>query len=193
MKELKLAIMATALVAAVHARATLYDITFTGTGITATGQVDVNASDIATSGFLDVTYGTTINYLNLAPTGYVVEDNNGDELFGQDNYFNPNSATQGGYLSATGGLIFYDGTASYSSGIIHVLGEMALSNNGSTPNLNGFGKTPDGYGYSIPNINGTLTVALAPVPEASTIIAGMLLLLPLGASSLRILRRNRMA
>lgn len=31
------------------------------------------------------------------------------------------------------------------------------------------------------------------VPEASTLLAGALLLLPLGASSLRILRRNRMA
>ena len=34
---------------------------------------------------------------------------------------------------------------------------------------------------------------VAPVPEATTIIAGALLLLPLGASTLRILRRNRMA
>jgi Domain of unknown function (DUF4114) len=32
-----------------------------------------------------------------------------------------------------------------------------------------------------------------PVPEASTMIAGALLLLPLGVSTLRILRRNRMA
>jgi hypothetical protein len=31
------------------------------------------------------------------------------------------------------------------------------------------------------------------VPEASTIIAGVLLVLPFGASTLRILRRNRMA
>lgn len=34
---------------------------------------------------------------------------------------------------------------------------------------------------------------VAPVPEASTVFAGMLLLLPLGASGLRILRKNRMA
>ena len=37
-----------------------------------------------------------------------------------------------------------------------------------------------------------LTPASA-VPEASTMIAGALLLLPFGASTLRILRRNRMA
>jgi hypothetical protein len=34
---------------------------------------------------------------------------------------------------------------------------------------------------------------VTPVPEASTVIAGALLLLPFGASTLRILRRNRMA
>jgi hypothetical protein len=41
--------------------------------------------------------------------------------------------------------------------------------------------------------SGDLTAALVPVPEPTTIIAGALLLLPLGASTLRILRRNRMA
>ncbi len=35
--------------------------------------------------------------------------------------------------------------------------------------------------------------SVIPVPEASTMIAGALLLLPFGASTLRILRRNRMA
>jgi hypothetical protein len=34
---------------------------------------------------------------------------------------------------------------------------------------------------------------VAPVPEASTLIAGALLLLPLGASTLRILRRRSIA
>jgi len=38
-----------------------------------------------------------------------------------------------------------------------------------------------------------LTAAAVPVPESTTILAGVLLLLPLGASTLRILRRNRMA
>ena len=34
---------------------------------------------------------------------------------------------------------------------------------------------------------------VVPVPETTTVIAGMLLLLPLGASTLRILRQNRVA
>jgi choice-of-anchor C domain-containing protein len=50
------------------------------------------------------------------------------------------------------------------------------SYNGSTP-----------YGAVIGNVN------LTAVPEASTVIAGALLLLPFGASTLRILRRNRVA
>ena len=36
-------------------------------------------------------------------------------------------------------------------------------------------------------------ISLVAVPEPTTIIAGALLLLPFGASTLRILRRNRMA
>jgi hypothetical protein len=37
------------------------------------------------------------------------------------------------------------------------------------------------------------SIAVVPVPEASTVLAGALLLLPLGVSTLRILRRNRIA
>jgi hypothetical protein len=36
-------------------------------------------------------------------------------------------------------------------------------------------------------------ISITPVPETTTMIAGALLLLPFGASMLRILRRNRMA
>ena len=38
-----------------------------------------------------------------------------------------------------------------------------------------------------------MVVAIVPVPETTTVIAGMLLLLPLGASTVRILRQNRAA
>jgi hypothetical protein len=36
-------------------------------------------------------------------------------------------------------------------------------------------------------------LVMVPVPEATTIIAGALLLLPLGASTLRVLRKQRLA
>lgn len=52
------------------------------------------------------------------------------------------------------------------------------------------------WGQSTANvIDGTVasTLDLAPVPEPTTMIAGALLLLPFGASTLRILRRNRTA
>jgi hypothetical protein len=58
---------------------------------------------------------------------------------------------------------------------------------------------PLGGGY-FEDANGTgtgdyipVTLTLGAVPEASTIIAGALLLLPFGANTLRILRRNRTA
>ena len=61
---------------------------------------------------------------------------------------------------------------------------------GFNGNLNGLTDVSFQYGTALnePNITGT-----TPVPEASTVIAGALLLLPLGASALRILRRNRVA
>jgi len=52
------------------------------------------------------------------------------------------------------------------------------------------------YGGNIGNIQdgGSVNVnILAPVPEPTTVIAGALLLLPLGASTLRVLRKNRTA
>jgi len=41
--------------------------------------------------------------------------------------------------------------------------------------------------------NTTLTGAWVPVPEPSTVLAGALLILPMGAGMLRVLRKNRMA
>lgn len=49
--------------------------------------------------------------------------------------------------------------------------------------------TPNGQG----NNYGTMTVTFSPVPEASTVVAGALLLLPFGLSTARSLRRNRVA
>lgn len=63
--------------------------------------------------------------------------------------------------------------------------------------MNLYSTSPVVTGAQAVNIGGTTYYVaqdqLAVVPEAATIIAGMLLFLPLGASTLRILRRNRMA
>ncbi|MGA3266034.1 MAG: hypothetical protein ABSE16_04345 [Verrucomicrobiota bacterium] len=69
-----------------------------------------------------------------------------------------------------------------------------------TENANGLASyTPPGEYNAGYNYGGTTQYtydfqsAVIPVPEASTIIAGTLLVLPFGASALRILRRNRIA
>jgi hypothetical protein len=189
-KKLKLISLAVALVIGSQARATLYNINFTGgDGLTtAFGQVDVN-SGIATSGFLDVTYnGTTIDYTTLAPAGVDIRDNTGTDFFGSDNAFNPNSITQGGFLTANG-LIFYQGT--WGAG--GMVGLSDYSSTDPTPYLMVDGNPPAGWGYLHPSIDGHLSVTLDPVPEPTTMVAGALLLLPFGASALRMLRKSRTA
>lgn len=51
----------------------------------------------------------------------------------------------------------------------------------------------DSSGSPVDSVNMTVVNNGTPVPEASTMIAGMLLLLPLGASTLRVLRKHRAA
>ena len=68
---------------------------------------------------------------------------------------------------------------------------------------NVFNYDPDGAGPLDPKTNldgtshfefyGTGTEEIIPVPEPATVVAGALLLLPLGASAVRILRKNRAA
>lgn len=45
--------------------------------------------------------------------------------------------------------------------------------------------------YTYGDVQGAATVTFTPVPEPTTLIAGALLLLPFGASALRIVRKNR--
>jgi len=47
------------------------------------------------------------------------------------------------------------------------------------------------YGTDLNDPNLVPPPSSTPVPEPSTVIAGMLLLLPFGASTLRVLRKNR--
>jgi hypothetical protein len=195
MKKIQMVITAAALVMAVQARASLYDITFTGFDnlTTATGQFDVNNSGIVTSGFLDVTYnGFTVNYNNLLPVGATGEASNGANFGpGQDNVFNVNSLTQGGFLTVNG-LVFYNGD-SYSDRTGGLMGLSDASSSDLTPNLLGAGSTGGFGGYLVPSTDGTLTVSLAPVPEPTTMVAGALLLLPLGVGAIRSLRKERIA
>ena len=63
---------------------------------------------------------------------------------------------------------------------------------GSSGNLY-FTINDDASGFYYPDNSGSLDVQLTVVPEPTTMIAGALLLLPFGASTLRILRKTRTA
>jgi hypothetical protein len=174
MQILKTAIMVSALFVAAQARATLYDIAFTGSGYAAHGQIDV-AGGLATSGHLTVTAGNDLGTYYLATGGPSVRVGGGTDLI-YDNVVNPSSDP------------FLDG-----NGLAFALNNVLSS----TPGFNLWGNGPGSYTLFDASVteynaaNGTATISLAAVPEPSTMISGALLLLPFGASTLRVLRRNR--
>jgi hypothetical protein len=189
MKVLLKATMAAILIVTAQAQAQLYNLTFSGGGYSASGQINVTGG-IATSGYLDVTYGATTvdyNYLAIGPTTAVVQNNNGDNLPYGDNVINvgaPDFVDEYGLLFLTAPVVGWHtaGAGMYLS---------ADQNHGYVPNLNGYGNSP-GFGWGVPDTDGTVTLAPAAVPEASTLLGGVLLLLPLGVSMLRNLRKTRM-
>jgi hypothetical protein len=190
--RVELAILAGVVGLAVQANAALYDITFTGfDGLTtAFGVVDVSGNTV-TSGYLDVTYkGTTIDYDNLVPVGDTGETSGGLNLGPVDNILNVNSTTQGGFLTVNG-LVFYNG-ASFNDRTSALMCLSDASPSDLTPNLYSGGFTDvGGFGNDTPITDGTLTVTA--VPEPATLISGALMMLPLGASTLRILRKRHEA
>jgi hypothetical protein len=169
MKKIQLAIMAAAMVIAVQARASLYDITFTGGGSTANGQIDV-VSGLATSGFLTITAGPQMGTYALLPGGPGVTTS----PLGNFNTDSQVFTAAPTFFLDSWGLLFTDGTV-----------EINMWGN-SPGNYSLWGAPPQ---WS-PQVDGG-TATLTAVPEASTMIAGALLLLPFGASTLRILRRKQ--
>ena len=161
MKNLKktMVIVAVAGGLAARSQAAFYDITFTGAGWSASGQIDVSGG-VATSGNLDVTdvaTATTIDYGFLATGSGIVKDNNGDNLPTGDNLVS---------LAATdpfdeNGLLFVqipiNGNGNSPAGMYL----SADQNNGFVPNLNGYGNAPAGFGFGNPNVDGTLTLLTA--------------------------------
>jgi len=174
--------MATALVMAVQAHASLYNITFTDGGLnTASGSVSTtdngNGSETAVSGTLTVDPGGTLHsgtyslLFNPNGTGYTVwYAPQGGGGFGYDNQIFPASNP---FVNGNG-LMF---TMTDYSGVVGV----NLWGNGAN-SYTEMGKPP----WTLVNGNATLTA----VPEPTTMIAGALLLLPFGASTLRMLRRR---
>ena len=139
-----------------------YNIGFNSGGWSAIGQIDVTAG-VASSGYLDVTFGpTTVDYDYLAVGIGVVQNNNGDNLPYGDNLVDVNSADfvdQNGLLFLTAPVV---GWHSAGAGIYLSADQF----NGFVPNLNGYGNTP-GFGWNNPNVDGTATIT--PIPDSSTV------------------------
>jgi hypothetical protein len=188
MKRIQIAIIAVALVIAVQARASLFDITFTSNdgGTVGSGWVSgtPNGSGVftATGGSFEITGNPAFSPLAYSlianpnapnqatsPLGYFYYDN--QVLTGQNPFLSNNGLLFGGSGDGIEINLFSNGPSSPIPG-----GTYQLYQNNGANGANLFGEA-------------TLTA----VPEASTMIAGALLLLPFGASTLRILRKNRTA
>ena len=180
--------MAGALIMAVQARATLYDISFTDSTAAnvAAGIIDVNVvNGLAESGTMTVVSGAAAGSYNLIPTPGLAVGVFTSPL-GAFNYDNQIQGIPPGPQTAP----FLDTFGLAFSGIGAQLGtEVNLW--GTSAGIDGYtfyGYTAGG-GYN-PTVVGGAAISLAPVPEPTTMIAGALLLLPFGASTLRMLRRR---
>jgi hypothetical protein len=197
--SVKLAIAACGLGLVLQANASLYDVTFSATdssGVAATGTIDVLAG-VATGGSMDVTGGAYAGIYTLVPA--VVSPGsytfNSYGSFSYDSLASPGSTPFLNQASIYGGLVwenagntvefkmFYN-EPSYAS-------QIAGAVNPDIPNEYGLLASPsiNPFGYAAYYGSATLTA----VPEPMTILSGALLLLPLGASALRILRRPQVS
>jgi len=167
---------ALSLVAVMSASATLYNVTFTegfGGLSTLAGTVDV-VNGIAISGSITATGPNAGSFTLLTAHTYPPYTTTPSGTIGFDNIVypaNPRLDIWGlGFIGGTGGTsemnLYWDA----SSGTYSLVGWIA------------------GQGY-VPNaVSGAASVTA--VPEPTTVIAGALLLLPFGASTIRVLRKN---
>jgi hypothetical protein len=192
MQKLQIAITAVALVTAIQARATLYDISFHQTGESDQYGNATPASVTDANGAINVASGSAINGWLTITTGpdagnYILVPGSGDDgLFVYDNLIYP-SLVNGGFLDGSAGLLWSQSGVAGNSPEMNMwfnpvsqwsqpAGSYSLW--GAPPTYN-----PEAYG----------TATLTAVPEASTMLAGVLMLLPLGVSAVRIVRKNVIA
>jgi hypothetical protein len=187
-RKLQLAILAASLAGVMSSKAVLYDITFTeaNSGPTvANGQIDVEvfgADTIATSGFLDVTGGPITGTIPLLAGSWFHSPSG---AFDADNkvYLPPSAQFLDLY-----GLLFKDANSEFN---LWGNGDGTYTLYGWTP-ARGYCPTATGAATLTPVQEIPLT-SVEPVPEPTTMLAGAMLLLPFGVSTLRIVRRNRKA
>jgi hypothetical protein len=196
---LQMTIAAAALVMAVQTRASLevFDISYSDpSGDVLSGQLTAISLGgnqyLATSGTITVAAtdqdaGAFVGTYSLLPGG-------------PGNVLSPSGSFQ------YDNVLYYPGSPNIVdfSGILGFVGSGGIELNlfgdqNNTPgyySLEGYSSGTglvDFYVLNQGNVAGPATATLTPVPEATTMIAGALLLLPLGASTLRILRKSRMA
>ncbi len=188
MKNLKLSAIAAALVVAAQAHATLFNITYTSTSpddnTYASGSITANYLGggvyQATSGTFDVSSasdGLSIgDYTLLVPGGSPTPPNYGTSPSGL--FYFDNGVYDGNPFLSNPGLLFTgpgEGTLELNLFSIGASEYQLYDDNGSP------------YDYN----TGYATITPAPVPEASTMVAGALMLLPFGIGAIRSLRKER--
>lgn len=189
MKKIQIAIAAAALVMAAQARASLFDITFESNDGLVYGSGELIGTpqggdlyeatagsftiSLAGDGFQPGTYNIFNNSQfpnqDYSPSGYFIYD---DQVLNGENPFVTNP-----------GLLFTG-----PNGAQTLLELNLYSNGASQPVPNGTYQLYENNGANAYG-NATLTA----VPEASTMLAGALMLLPLGVSAVRIMRKNVVA
>jgi hypothetical protein len=191
MKKLQLAIMAATLVIAVQARASLFELNYTDTSVnTLSGLLSASPLSggqyLATGGsiMLSTSYPGLSGLYSLASGGPI----NVISPSGQFQYDNILYYPGQPIVDFSGVLAFKNSSTGVELNLFSTSSGYALyAYNGNQVNLY---PGPSGDGFN--NIGGPAAIAtLTAVPEASTMIAGALLLLPFGASTLRKLRNRR--
>ena len=194
-KTLVLAIITGALFTAAQARADLYDIAYVG--------ADSSGNVTTASGWLDVTGGvadggllTVVGAVNAGTYTLVLgQDLNVNDTFTYDNLVSPGSAQFLNNVNQAGGLLWSTtGAASGTEINLWYNTPAEAATLAPFPQYydvaNAFGLW--GYDGSYePQTYGSAT--LTPVPEPTTVLSAALLLLPFGASTVRVLRRSRAA
>jgi len=179
--------MAAALVIAAQAQASLYDFSYVDTATS--GTVVQASGTLTTTGPLTLLTGNAVSGDGLY--GYNITAVTG-ERNGYAITIQPNPAFPG---TSTSPNNYYDNALVVNpNGSFDVNGLNFYSADGNIYNLS-TGNTPVGGGYydtiSTASVAGTpVTLTLTAVPEPTTMVAGALLLLPFGASTLRVLRRR---
>lgn len=184
--------MAGCLVLSVKANASWYDISFSGSGSWLDG-LSSGSGSVSASGMIDVSGGyATAGWIDISGPGAGINDGLYTALFTGD-YVPPD------YGTTTSGY-YYDNVVSMSSEPFFTQNGLAWQNSDDSAEVNlyynGASYELDGAtdSWSTGNaFTATGSAKLTAVPEPSTIISGALMLLPFGASTLRILRRNRAA